>query len=107
MYFATALKKPFTDFKGWCLFKIQEQNVNMLTKQLEDLEVGVNAVESINQESPLNILKGLFISSFDGFKDTLQFQDIEEWIKYTSKEYIGRTSTLAQVKVILQEENDI
>ena len=51
----------FNTVKEWGLYKIKGDKVSVINNHLEAVEVILNEVDSLPEEAPLDILKGLSI----------------------------------------------
>ena len=65
----TALNITFTDFKERGIYKIQGENIIVTTKHIEDVALILNEVDSLPEEAPLDILKGI--------KDAYNFYEMD------------------------------
>ena len=97
----------FVDFREKGLSKIQGKNVSVMTKQLEAVAISLNKVDSLPEEAPLGILKGVSICSCNNFKSTFEFQGTKERIKHIRQKHSGGANTLDQIKTILRGANDL
>ena len=103
----TALKSTFISFRKEGLLKIPNENVSIISRQLEAVAVSLNEVDALPDEAPLDTLEGLSICSCSPFKETFSFQLTEERIRHLRQRHGGGESTLDRLKTILREANSL
>ncbi len=106
-YFVTTLKSTFTTFRKEGLVQILNENVSIVTCQLEAIAVSLNEVGALPDEAQLDILEGLSICSCAPFKETFDFQGTEERIRHLHQHYGVGESTLDRIETILREASNL